>query len=148
MTRAGRSVIVSGSTVAIGLLALIALPLPLVRSMGIGGMLIPLVSVLASLTLLPALLAVVGPRIDRLPVMPRRLVASGRPEDGLWGRWARFVLRRPAAVAAVGVTIVAVLAGLGTQLHADRGAAEQIPRHRHRHRRPRPARRRAASPRA
>ena len=58
VTRAGRSVIVSGSTVAIGLLALIALPLPLVRSMGIGGMLIPLVSVLASLTLLPALLAV------------------------------------------------------------------------------------------
>ena len=41
MTHAGRSVIISGSTVAIGLLALVALPLPLVRSMGIGGMLIP-----------------------------------------------------------------------------------------------------------
>ena len=48
MTRAGRSVIVSGTTVAIGLLAIAALPLPLVRSMGIGGMLIPAVSVLAS----------------------------------------------------------------------------------------------------
>jgi len=127
VTRAGRSVIVSGSTVAIGLLALIALPLPLVRSMGIGGMLIPLVSVLASLTLLPALLATVGPRIDRLPVMPRRLVASGRPEDGLWGRWARFVIRRPAAVAAVGVTIVAVLAGLGTQLHATEAPLSRFP---------------------
>ena len=60
MTHAGRSVIVSGSTVAIGLLSMVALPLPLIRSMGIGGMLIPAVSVLASLTLLPALLAVLG----------------------------------------------------------------------------------------
>ena len=45
MTHAGRSVIVSGSTVAIGLLSMVALPLPLLRSMGIGGMLIPVVSV-------------------------------------------------------------------------------------------------------
>ena len=60
MTHAGRSVIVSGTTVAIGLLAMVLLPLPLLRSMGIGGMLIPVVSVLASLTLLPAMLA--GPR--------------------------------------------------------------------------------------
>ena len=60
MTHAGRSVIVSGSTVAIGLLSMVALPLPLIRSMGIGGMLIPAVSVLASLTLLPAILAVLG----------------------------------------------------------------------------------------
>ena len=80
--------------------------------------------------------------------MPRRLLDRGHPEDGLWGRWARFVLRRPAAVAAVGLTIVAVLAGLGTQLQRERGAAEQLPRHRHGHRRPRPARRRAASARA
>ena len=78
MTHAGRSVIVSGTTVAIGLLALVALPLPLVRSMGFGGMLIPAVSVLASITLLPAMLAVVGTRIDPLPVMPRRLIALRR----------------------------------------------------------------------
>src|SRR6202022_2341149 len=58
MTHAGRSVIISGSTVAVGLLSMIVLPLPLLRGMGIGGMLIPAVSVLASLTLLPALLAV------------------------------------------------------------------------------------------
>ena len=56
MTHAGRSVIISGSTVAIGLLSMILLPLPFIRSIGIGGMLIPAVSVLASITLLPALL--------------------------------------------------------------------------------------------
>jgi RND superfamily putative drug exporter len=64
MTHAGRSVIISGSTVTLGLLSLVVLPLPLLRSMGIRGMLIPAVSVLASLTLLPALLAVLGERIN------------------------------------------------------------------------------------
>src|SRR5262249_54877901 len=59
---AGRSVIVSGTTVAVGLLSMIILPLPFIRSIGIGGMLIPAVSVLAALTLLPALLSLLGHR--------------------------------------------------------------------------------------
>src|SRR4051812_42960709 len=127
MTHAGRSVIVSGSTVAIGLLAMTLLPVPLVRSMGLGGMLIPLVSVLASLTLLPAMLAVLGERINRVRVMPRRLIDHGHPEDGAWGRWARFVLRHPVAVAAVGLAIVAVFAGLGTQLNPTEAQLKRFP---------------------
>src|SRR4051812_10622148 len=127
MTHAGRSVIVSGSTVAIGLLAMVALPLPLLRSMGLGGMLIPLVSVLASLTLLPAMLAVLGERINSVRVMPRRFIDHGHPEDGAWGRWARFVLRHPVAVAAVGLAIVAVLAGLGTQLNPTEAPLKNFP---------------------
>ena len=127
MTHAGHSVIVSGTTVAVGLLSMIVLPLPLLRSMGIGGMLIPVVSVLASLTLLPAMLAVLGQRINSVRVMPRRLIDSGHPEDGAWGRWARFVLRRPIAVAAVGVAIVAVLAGLGTQLNPSEAQMKYFP---------------------
>src|SRR4051812_2187817 len=127
MTHAGRSVIISGSTVAIGLLSMVALPLPLIRSMGLGGMLIPLVSVLASLTLLPAMLAVLGERINRVRVMPRRLIDHGHPEDGAWGRWARFVLRHPVAVAAVGLAIVAVFAGLGTQLNPTEAQLKRFP---------------------
>ena len=65
MIHAGRSVIVSGSTVAIGLLSMILLPLPFIRSIGIGGMLIPAVSVVAAITLVPAMLSLLGPRIDR-----------------------------------------------------------------------------------
>src|SRR5207302_863697 len=103
MTHAGRSVIVSGSTVAVGLLSMIVLPLPFIRSIGIGGMLIPAVSVLAAITLLPALLATLGTRINSLRLLPKRLVDSGHPEDGLWGRWARLVMRRPWPVAAVGL---------------------------------------------
>ena len=127
MTHAGHSVIVSGTTVAVGLLSMILLPLPLLRSMGIGGMLIPVVSVLATLTLLPAMLAVLGQGINRVRVMPRRLIDRGHPEDGAWGRWARFVLRRPVAVAAVGVLIVAVLAGLGTQLNPNVAELKYFP---------------------
>jgi putative drug exporter of the RND superfamily len=127
MTHAGRSVILSGSTVAVGLLSMAALPLPLIRSVGIGGMLIPAVSVLAAITLLPALLAVLGERINSVRVMPKRLVDRGHPEDGGWGRWARFVLRRPVAVAAVGIAIVAVFAGLGTQLNASEAQLKNFP---------------------
>jgi RND superfamily putative drug exporter len=127
MTHAGRSVVLSGSTVALGLLAMVALPLPLLRSMGIGGMLIPAVSVLAALTLLPAMLAVLGERINSVRVMPKRLLDRGHPEDGAWGRWARLVLRRPVAIAAVGLAIVAVLAGLGTQLNANEAQLKNFP---------------------
>jgi putative drug exporter of the RND superfamily len=127
MTHAGRSVIVSGSTVAVGLLSLIVLPLPFIRSMGIGGMLIPAVSVLAAITLLPAMLSVLGTRINSVRVMPRRLVDRGHPEDGFWGRWARFVIRRPVAVAAIGLVIVGVLVAYGVQLNPNEAQLKNFP---------------------
>ena len=80
MTHAGRSVIVSGSTVAVGLLSMVLLPLPFIRSIGIGGMLIPAVSVIVSITLLPALLSLLGHRINKLRVMPKRFVTVSDPE--------------------------------------------------------------------
>ncbi|HTA05500.1 MAG TPA: MMPL family transporter, partial [Solirubrobacteraceae bacterium] len=64
METAGRAVIFSGTTVAIGLLALVALPLPFLRSVGYGGMLIPLISVLVAVTLLPVVLSTLGPKLD------------------------------------------------------------------------------------
>ena len=127
MTHAGRSVIVSGSTVAVGLLSMIILPLPFIRSIGIGGMLIPAVSVLAAITLLPAMLAVLGERINSVRLLPKRLVDRGHPEDGAWGRWARFVLRRPWPVAIVGLVVVGVLAGLGTQLNPNEAQLKNFP---------------------
>jgi RND superfamily putative drug exporter len=127
MTHAGRSVIVSGSTVAVGLLSMIVLPLPFIRSIGIGGMLIPAVSVLAAITLLPALLAALGTRINSVRLLPKRYVDHGHPEDGAWGRWARLVLRRPVPVALVGIVIVAVLAGIGTQLNPNESQLKNFP---------------------
>jgi RND superfamily putative drug exporter len=127
MTHAGRSVIVSGSTVAVGLLSMIVLPLPFIRSIGIGGMLIPAVSVLAAITLMPALLAVLGERINSARVLPARFTDNGHPEDGGWGRWARFVLRRPWAVAATGLAIVGVLVAIGIQLNPNEAQLKDFP---------------------
>jgi RND superfamily putative drug exporter len=127
MTHAGRSVIVSGSTVAVGLLSMVILPLPFIRSIGIGGMLIPAVSVLVSITLLPALLSFMGPRINKLRVMPKRMVAVSDPETSWWGRWASFVVRRPWPVAAIGTAIVAVLLFYGLQLNPSEAQAKDFP---------------------
>jgi RND superfamily putative drug exporter len=127
MTHAGRSVIVSGSTVAVGLVSMIVLPLPFIRSIGLGGLLIPAVSVIAAITLLPAILAVLGERINSLRLLPKRLVDRGHPEDGPWGRWARFVMRRPWAVAVTGLAIVGVLVFYGVQLNPSEAQAKDMP---------------------
>jgi RND superfamily putative drug exporter len=127
MTHAGRSVIVSGSTVAVGLLSLIVIPLPFIRSMGIGGMLIPAVSVITAITLLPALLATLGTRINSVRVMPKRLVDHGHPEDGAWGRWARFVLRNPWPVALSGLVVVGILVAYGLQMNPNEAQLKNFP---------------------
>ena len=127
MRHAGRSVIVSGSTVAIGLVSMVILPVPVIRSIGIGGMLIPAVSVLTSITLLPALLAMLGHRINRLRVMPKRIVERQDPTTGFWHRWAVIVTRRPVPVAALGILIVALLLIPGVQLHAAESQLKDFP---------------------
>jgi RND superfamily putative drug exporter len=127
MTHAGRSVIVSGSTVAVGLLSMVILPLPFIRSIGIGGMLIPAVSVVAAITLLPALLATLGTRINSVRLLPKRFVDTGHPEDGWWGRWAALVMRRPVPVAVVGLAIVAALVYSGLQLNPSEAQAKDFP---------------------
>jgi RND superfamily putative drug exporter len=127
MRHAGRSVIVSGSTVAIGLLSMVIIPIPVIRSIGIGGMLIPAVSVIAAITLLPALLAALGHRINRLRVLPRRFVDATDGETGPWGRWARLVMRRPLLLAGAGVAVVALLLVPGLQLNPADPQAQALP---------------------
>jgi RND superfamily putative drug exporter len=89
MKTAGRAVSLSGLTVAIGLMSLIVLPVPFLRSTGIGGMLIPLVSVAVVLTLLPAILASVGPRWD----WPR--LRNEASASRAWRAWASGVAKHP-----------------------------------------------------
>ncbi len=127
MTHAGRSVIVSGTTVAVGLVSMVIIPLPFIRSIGLGGMLIPAVSVLAAITLLPALLSVLGTRINSVRVLPARLMDRGHPEEGLWGRWANLVMRRPLTLGAAGLAIVAVLLFYGFQLNPSQAQAKDLP---------------------
>jgi RND superfamily putative drug exporter len=111
MQTAGRAVLFSGTTVAIGLLALIALPLPFLRSVGYGGMLIPLISVIVALTLLPAVLSKLGSRLD----WPH--VRSDEMASGPWTRWARLVVRRRWFAALGGAAVLAALVLAATGLH-------------------------------
>jgi putative drug exporter of the RND superfamily len=104
MEHAGRAVIFSGLAVAIGLLALIVLPVPFLRSIGYGGMLIPLVSVLVAITLLPVILATIGPRLDRWGVR-RRTSSAGQG----WLPWGRAVVRYRLVVGAVALAILLAL---------------------------------------
>ncbi|MDQ1601502.1 MAG: putative drug exporter of the superfamily, partial [Actinomycetota bacterium] len=87
MQYAGHAVVASAGTVAISLCALLVIPVPLLRSMGLGGMLIPLVSTAVILTLLPALLGGIGPRVD----WPR-IRHEDKPSRA-WTAWARLVVR-------------------------------------------------------
>jgi len=88
MATAGHSVLFSGVTVAVSLAALVLVPVPVLRSIGLGGLLIPLFSVAISLTLVPALLSAVGPQLS----WPRRKPAVTRSR--LWANIATRVLRR------------------------------------------------------
>jgi RND superfamily putative drug exporter len=104
METAGRAVVFSGTTVAIGLLALLALPLPFLRSVGYGGMLIPLVSVAVAITLLPVVLSSWGQKLD----WPRRVREDTANKS--WTRWAKLVVRhRVAATLAASAVLVALL---------------------------------------
>jgi RND superfamily putative drug exporter len=112
MQTAGHAVMFSGVTVAVGLLALVVLPVPFLRAVGIGGMLIPLVSVAVAVTLLPVILASVGPRLD-WPRIRREDRASRA-----WMRWGRFVSKHRVAAAAAGLAVLGALlvAANGIQL--------------------------------
>jgi len=100
---AGRTVALSGLTVAIGLLALVVLPMPAMRSVGIGGMLIPLVSVLVVLTLLPALLGGIGQRMDWPHVRRESSASRG------WSSWGRTMVRHRILGVGAAVVILGIL---------------------------------------
>src|SRR5262249_25001432 len=126
MTHAGRSVIISGSTVAIGLLSMVIIPIPVIRSIGIGGMLNPAVSVVVAITLSPAMFSLLGHRINSLRVMPKRIVEGTDREAGLWWRWAHLVMRRPLVVGAIGVVIVALVLVPASQLNPAEAPARDL----------------------
>jgi putative drug exporter of the RND superfamily len=100
METAGHAIVFSGTTVAISLIALVALPVPFLRSIGLGGMLIPAVSVAVSITLLPVILATIGPKVD----WPR--IRRGDQVSRPWERWATFIVRHRVVATVVGLALV------------------------------------------
>jgi putative drug exporter of the RND superfamily len=120
---AGRAVLFSGATVMIGLLALLTFDITALRSMGVAGALVVAISIVAALTLLPALLGVLETRIDALAIGPLAAAAAraGRG-NGFWTRLARVVMAHPVAIL---VPLLVLLIGLGLPfLRVDLGAPD------------------------
>jgi putative drug exporter of the RND superfamily len=115
MGTAGRTVLFSAATVAVSLLALLVFPLYFLRSFGYAGIAVVALAAIGALIVLPALLAVLGRRVDRLPLpIGRRRAAAAaarQPGTGLWHRIATSVMRRPVPIA---LAVVAFLVLLGT----------------------------------
>jgi RND superfamily putative drug exporter len=119
---AGRAVLFSGATVIIGLLALLTFDITALRSMGVAGGLVVAISVLAALTLLPALLSVLGLRVDALAIGPFATARGSNECPGFWSRLAYGVMARPVMVL---VPLLVVLVGLGLPfVHVEFGAPD------------------------
>lgn len=108
LATAGRTVLVSGLTVALALASLLIFPMDFLKSMAWGGMAAVLVAMLAALTALPALLAVLGPKVNALRVPLPKIFSPKAEGEGGWARIARSVMRRP-VVYAVAVAAFLVL---------------------------------------
>ena len=138
MGTAGRAVVFSGLTVAIGLALLLFMPLPFMVSMGVGGFLIPLVSIVAAVTLQPALLSLFGRRgtrrvhvaaylRDRLRLPIPRFAGTADADQGLWARLARSIMRRPLVYLALGATVLVAAAVPVLDLQLTPGSASGTP---------------------
>ncbi len=123
VARAGRSVFFSGLAVMVGVVGLVFFPAPGLRSVGIGGALVVFFSVAASVTFLPALLGVLGHRVDRLPVIRLHDAREGK----LWRRWAGLLVKRPWAAIVAAVVIIGLLAGPAATMKTQMSGATTLP---------------------
>jgi len=118
---AGEAILFSGLTVMIGFAGMMLIGIQFMTSFGVGGMVVVAAAVLAALTLLPALLGVLGQGVNRLrvPLLWRLTRAKSRAEEaerpGFWQRWALGVMRRPLLIVLV---VAAVLVGIGWPIFA------------------------------
>ncbi len=106
---AGRAVLFSGMTVVTALLGMMMIPATIFRAMAAGAILVVIAAVTGALTLLPAVLHLLGDRVDRLRLLRRKRKVAVDPAAGFWGRVAGTVMRRPVVsmVAAAGFLVLA-----------------------------------------
>jgi RND superfamily putative drug exporter len=120
MTTAGSAVLFSGLTVAIGLLALVVLPVPFMRSIGMGGALIPFASVAVTLSLTPAILGGIGPKVD-WPKVRHENTASRA-----WSGWARGVVRHRWIAAGAAFLVLGLLFAAFTGMKIGAPASDSL----------------------
>jgi RND superfamily putative drug exporter len=131
MATSGRAITFSGLTVAIGLSGMLFFQGSFLASMGLGGAIVVGIAVFYALTFLPALLAVLGPRVERLRLPARHAARAGsRAKDvqrGLWHRVATWVMRRPVLTLVPVLALLALLASPFLQLRIANGDITQLP---------------------
>jgi RND superfamily putative drug exporter len=125
MATVGKAILFSGVTVIFGLAATQFFPLPALRSMGQAGMIVVALALVYGLSFLPALLGVLGRRVDAVPV-GRRRVEDG-DESRFWGAVARGVMRRPVAILAPVLVLLLVAAVPVLRLDLTPGGPEVLP---------------------
>ena len=103
---AGRTILFSAVTVAIGLSAMLVFPIPFMRSFGYAGIGVAATAAFGAVVLLPAMLAALGHRVEKGRVFKRRPVVDG---EGIWHRVAVFVMRRPLPVATAVIALLLLL---------------------------------------
>jgi RND superfamily putative drug exporter len=118
MTTAGRAVAFSGLAVAIGLGLLVLIPIPFIRGLGLGGLVVPLAAVAAGLTLQPALLSL---------LKERSATDQATRDDGTWARIARAVMRRPVWFLIGGTVVLLAAAAPALYLHLTPGSVKRLP---------------------
>ena len=129
MATTGRAVVFSGTAVGIGLALLLFMPLPFLRGFGLGGLIIPAVSVLGAVTFLPVVLSVFGPGLDGVRLLPRSwLERRDDHERGFWARLARGIMRHAKVVAALTSGFLLLLTTPILALELGPGSNEGIPR--------------------
>jgi uncharacterized membrane protein YdfJ with MMPL/SSD domain len=109
LATSGKAVVFSGATVAVSLAGLFAIGVDGIRSLAVGAIVVVCISVVAAITLLPALLAAAGSRVARLRV-PLRWSAGGEAGGPFWTAWANRVMQRPWPFLLAGVAVMLLLA--------------------------------------
>ena len=129
MNTSGRAVVFSGTAVAIGLALLLFMPLPFMRGFGVGGLIIPTVSVIAAMTFLPVILSLLGRRLERVRLLPRRLMERRADhEHGFWAKLAHWIMRRPWPVTIGATAFLLLLTAPVLALELGPGSNEGIPK--------------------
>lgn len=122
VSRAGQSIFYSGLAVMVGLTGLIIFQFMALRSMGLGGCLVVFFSVVVALTLLPAILGVLGPRVDRL-----RLYRPRHAEGAFWMRWSAWVMRHPVWVMGIVTAVIVTLSIPAFRMETGVSTSEVLP---------------------
>ena len=128
--QAGRTLLISGATVAIGFLALLTVPISEIRSIGVAGILVAGMSVLLANTLVPAVLALLGPRIDmgRLPFTPRLDADRAASTGNRWRQWGKVIVAHPWLAILLAGTPLLLLAWQAVRLDTSLPRGDWLPK--------------------